>query len=979
MALSAFDRHYVDRDLQRTGLSIVIITAGTSHFNVDKNLFRLTTERMIDEGFGVDLVSLAKMPLHAVPLFRYDGTISTTIDAGARKRGKRRDPSRGNGDGRSRTRDGRDQPEKAVDHLYTEDEPTRRREHLYSIPHWVDSSFYAKHQDKPFRCDRFLARCRMPSIQSVGIGTYENASISIPSINNELRLLEGLGPEWEQLSELEKRKKTWERFDEIACGSLGRWEKIHLEEKNRAYEKSALGWHDQRSLAVRNSRNSDSSLLGANSDSSEAEADRAKPRRMSVAQERLEEIPSSAEEDERQGRSGFSKIGSNSSALQSGVGGVGGSAKAQPIQVLGSDGAADSRAPRTSPSRSAQHTYQHLPDRQGVRSSSRPAPSAAQRARADSGATNSTMSRQTSRYNLRSPSSVLASLSPGPSASSAVGTRRGEDAGTRSRTVSSTASSVTAVEKSKPSTTSAAAMLSSLMAANAGKPAGSNANPAGSGSGAGGWFWSRKAKVAPPATTITKSQGVSSKTSSGNQPPHSAETGGPESTGPNEPTSQGHVTSPTASVASRKSSLFNIKNPLAALSVTPATPLTATTKAAVAGESTVPANDAIGMYDRRGRSNFTQPISMPHSPAAAKVTTSDAFTDPKSLSEHSLHHQYFDSAREAGMNTQQLKARIDTEKGRRASRLNPSNPSRSSVMLQNQSRRWINIFPRAGRINNQRSVKWKSLCTPACLPLYTDYIPSTEDLLRSYSKETYSLPVTTGTASFLLRPGKSIPATAGNLLRELVNQRLAQSFQIIMPSYDDQNSARHHERTPSDEAFVLPIARDIKDILYNTARGEGKAIYLGYSNMVHKLYYDRSSSAIVVSTWSERHDWATRPFEYSFRLMPFGSSAYTSRDVIFAYPNLNTYDWKYLDRLVAGLEEPNLQEKTRYWRSRWILIPSDVPDLAGMIKSHSKVLLEDSGEDDVRINGLLTLYELFFKAKWQPPGRDHNKYKSDDL
>jgi hypothetical protein len=86
-----------------------------------------------------------------------------------------------------------------------------------------------------------------------------------------------------------------------------------------------------------------------------------------------------------------------------------------------------------------------------------------------------------------------------------------------------------------------------------------------------------------------------------------------------------------------------------------------------------------------------------------------------------------------------------------------------------------------------------------------------------------------------------------------------------------------------------------------------------------------------------------------------------------------------LDRLVAGLEEPNLQEKTRYWRSRWILIPSDVPDLAGMIKSHSKVLLEDSGEDDVRINGLLTLYELFFKAKWQPPGRDHNKYKSDDL
>jgi len=111
MALSAFDKHYVDRDLQRTGLSIVIITAGTSHFNVDKNLLRLTTERMIDEGFGVDCVSLAKMPLHAVPLFKYTGTTSKQAEKDV-----------------------------ALDHLYTEDDPQRRKEPLYTIPYWVDSS-----------------------------------------------------------------------------------------------------------------------------------------------------------------------------------------------------------------------------------------------------------------------------------------------------------------------------------------------------------------------------------------------------------------------------------------------------------------------------------------------------------------------------------------------------------------------------------------------------------------------------------------------------------------------------------------------------------------------------------------------------------------------------------------------------------------------------------------------------------------------
>lgn len=48
-----------------------VITPGTGHFAVDKNLLRLTTERMIDHGIALDLVCLTKMPLHSVPLFSY--------------------------------------------------------------------------------------------------------------------------------------------------------------------------------------------------------------------------------------------------------------------------------------------------------------------------------------------------------------------------------------------------------------------------------------------------------------------------------------------------------------------------------------------------------------------------------------------------------------------------------------------------------------------------------------------------------------------------------------------------------------------------------------------------------------------------------------------------------------------------------------------------------------------------------------------
>jgi hypothetical protein len=71
LALNPFDEHHIDRDLSRTGLNLTVISPGTGHFAVDKNLLRLTTERMVDHGISLDLVCLTKMPLHSVPLFSY--------------------------------------------------------------------------------------------------------------------------------------------------------------------------------------------------------------------------------------------------------------------------------------------------------------------------------------------------------------------------------------------------------------------------------------------------------------------------------------------------------------------------------------------------------------------------------------------------------------------------------------------------------------------------------------------------------------------------------------------------------------------------------------------------------------------------------------------------------------------------------------------------------------------------------------------
>eukprot|EP00474_Spongospora_subterranea_P005055 CRZ05513.1 hypothetical protein [Spongospora subterranea] len=69
LAINNYDRHFIDRDLYHTGQAVVVVTAGTGVWKVDKSLVELTKERMVDNGVGCDILSMVRPPLHAVPLF----------------------------------------------------------------------------------------------------------------------------------------------------------------------------------------------------------------------------------------------------------------------------------------------------------------------------------------------------------------------------------------------------------------------------------------------------------------------------------------------------------------------------------------------------------------------------------------------------------------------------------------------------------------------------------------------------------------------------------------------------------------------------------------------------------------------------------------------------------------------------------------------------------------------------------------------
>ena len=52
LAINVCDKHFLDRELFRTGLSINVLSAGSGVFEVPRDLTQLTKQRVIDNGYG---------------------------------------------------------------------------------------------------------------------------------------------------------------------------------------------------------------------------------------------------------------------------------------------------------------------------------------------------------------------------------------------------------------------------------------------------------------------------------------------------------------------------------------------------------------------------------------------------------------------------------------------------------------------------------------------------------------------------------------------------------------------------------------------------------------------------------------------------------------------------------------------------------------------------------------------------------------
>ncbi|KAJ2081423.1 vacuolar membrane-associated protein iml1 [Coemansia sp. RSA 988] len=268
---------------------------------------------------------------------------------------------------------------------------------------------------------------------------------------------------------------------------------------------------------------------------------------------------------------------------------------------------------------------------------------------------------------------------------------------------------------------------------------------------------------------------------------------------------------------------------------------------------------------------------------------------------------------------------------RRSVPYNACNPELAPPPVTEQSQRWAYAFPTQSAVSSY-TAKWRSLCTPASLPLATNYRAA--DLEQHYHHYFYHLPTpalrredvgAAGAdgdefAAFMGDVGAADWATR-MMLKEMVYQRLAQGFQLVL------RAVVGHAETAGAAAIWLSNGRQVQKL---AVQADGGAATAGVS----------------VTRWERDRPFSMDDAQYAFRLWARGSGAgYSAACGRFAYPSDDEVNWNSLDRLVIGYQN-NLTRGMRYWRARFVLIPVDTLGADAMVTAKGSPHMS---HDDLRI------------------------------
>uniref|UniRef100_A0A4W5KA70 DEP domain containing 5, GATOR1 subcomplex subunit n=1 Tax=Hucho hucho TaxID=62062 RepID=A0A4W5KA70_9TELE len=272
--------------------------------------------------------------------------------------------------------------------------------------------------------------------------------------------------------------------------------------------------------------------------------------------------------------------------------------------------------------------------------------------------------------------------------------------------------------------------------------------------------------------------------------------------------------------------------------------------------------------------------------------------------------------------------------------INPFAPSRMPMKLTSNRRRWMHTFPVVNRGSSLEDfssgspdptlllsapptvpsfcctvgVDWKSLTTPACLPLTTDYFPEWQTLQNDYTEGCYDLLPHTDLERYRTH---ALVMSAPQVFEEFICQRLMQGYQIIV---------QPNKRKPQP-AVAPPLSSSplyTRGLVSRRRPEEEESLYwLSMGRTFHKVCL--KDKIITVTRYLPKYPYESAQIQYTYSLCPPHSDAhFLSCWVEFGHERLEEYKWNYLDQYIcsAGSEDFSLIDSLKFWRTRFLLLPA---------------------------------------------------------